>query len=275
MELVKMTHEQIQSCMLEMLIEFHDFCLKYKIDYSLMGGTLLGAIRHKGFIPWDDDVDVAVKAEDYDKLLKIIKKHPYLNEKKKYKFLYPSTIPSCYPFIKIIDENTIVYEKNISHKYRTGVWIDVFKMSYLPDDEHQMQSAFKKVSWYKRMNQICIAGNIKDLKFKLIYPFILPIRFIFSLFGIDSRYCCRKMMSFDTCFDTETYGLLCWPENILIDTFKKEWFDELIEGTFEGYPFLIPKAYDQVLSHAYGDYMKLPDEKDRLIHGFDAFYIEN
>ena len=112
----KITPEEIKKIQLDLLIQFAEFCKKNNLYYCLAYGTLLGAIRHKGFIPWDDDIDVIMPRPDYEKFCKLVA------EKKIATSLQNN---STYPFVKIIDTRTLVRER-FAQKEEVGIWIDVF-----------------------------------------------------------------------------------------------------------------------------------------------------
>ena len=100
----------IQPLLLDILSAFHNYCVQHGLIYFLSDGTLLGAVRHKGFIPWDDDVDVSMIDSEYDRLVELAKNDPNLDSTGRYRFLLPAELPNFYPFVKVVDTHTVVYE---------------------------------------------------------------------------------------------------------------------------------------------------------------------
>lgn len=107
--------KEIQKLELDILKEFHEFCIKHDLVYSLMGGTMLGAVRHEGFIPWDDDIDVSMPRPDYDKFIDLTRN----NLSNIYEVYSVETRKDyIHPFAKIVDNRTVLFEKNVRDKYR-------------------------------------------------------------------------------------------------------------------------------------------------------------
>ena len=121
----KINDKEYKKILTELLEFFNKICEENNINYTLTGGSLLGAIRHKGIIPWDDDIDVAVLPSEYDKLIKAFEK----NTNDKYCILTHDNNPSYYfPFIKLIDKRTVVKDKNEKNIDDYGIFLDIFKL---------------------------------------------------------------------------------------------------------------------------------------------------
>ena len=262
--------DEIHTYLLNILKAFKAFTAENNIDFMLCGGTTLGAVRHKGFIPWDDDIDIYISRKERDRIIEIAKTNPYIDKEKRYRILVPGELPNVYPFIKIIDEHTIIYEKNISKKYATGIYIDVFCLSYWPNSKDETIKALNKIRFYKKMNQIAIDGNHKQLKKKLIWLVFLPLRFVLLATDKGSSYWCKKILEMDSFPESDYVGDVAWPDGFH-DRYEAIWFKERIEVPFEDDFFFIPKEYDKVLTTFYGDYMQIPPEEKRVRHGFEAF----
>lgn len=269
----KIDHESLQKELNHMLSLFDEYCQHHDIRVILAGGTLLGAIRHKGFIPWDDDIDVVVMKDEFEKLISLAKENPYIDEEKRYKILAPGQFPNVYPYIKVIDTKSIVYEKDIDKKYLTGLWLDVFMFSYWPESLEESEKLFKKQQVLKNMNKIYIVGNVKTKKYKPFAIIALPVKGLLKLFKLDSAYWNKKRLAM--CCQEPTNYIGNVVTNIgLKDRYPMEYYKTFIKAEFEGQEYYIPEKYDKVLTHFYGDYMTLPKEEDRVIHDFEAYYLE-
>lgn len=141
----KLSSEEIKQIELNLLLKLDEICKKYKLRYYLCGGTLLGAVRHKGFIPWDDDIDVLMPREDFEKLLRLEKAETRYGGKD----CFLKSGNSIYPFIKLINTNTVLKEKYLSEEFTTGIWIDIFPLDGMPDDEKLSQRNLRKLNFIR------------------------------------------------------------------------------------------------------------------------------
>ncbi len=223
------TLKKAQLVMLDELIELDRICKKYNINYWIDGGTLLGAIRHKGFIPWDDDIDVCMLDEDYKKFFKIALKE--IN--KKYFVQHQITDKNCHvPFIKLRDRNSIFIEKE--HKenefFHQGINLDIFVMDYF-------DSKFQKS--LVRLKKRLLRAKIDSFFSKVVNLFLKKPN---NKSIIKYRYWFPQLYKYKDIFP-------------------------LSEVEFEGKKFFCPNNSDVILRELYGDtYMELPPEKDRVWH---------
>lgn len=254
---------KLHSLELKIAKEVKRVCDKNNIDYFLIAGTLLGAIRHKGFIPWDDDMDIGMLRKDYDKFIEVCKTD--LSEEF---FLQTWDSDPNYPFSygKVRLNKTHISETfAIGADIHDGIFIDVFPFDNVPLKEKQIASQRKKSFIYKRILWIK-KGFGKSIKNSS------PLKYMcFNLFSKLLRY--NKMK--------ERYKkLLIKFNNIESDlvvtdgsydyskeTIKKTYFLEKTEVNFENDKFTTFKDYENYLSYFYGDYMKLPPIEKRKTHG--------
>ncbi len=266
----KIKKEEIQPLLVKILEKLKEYCKVNNLTFFLVGGTLLGAIRHKGFIPWDDDIDVGMLREGYNKFIDLAKKNPYIDKEKRYKVLLPLEENYIYPQIKIIDTYTIVYEKYIAKKYATGLWVDVFPYDYGANNKKEAIKLSKKQHLYKMFFQVGISGELdfgKKLKKTIAYPFYKLIT------KGDYTFWIRKILSLPTAHKTDLVGDVVWIYNER-DMYPSFWFDKLIDVKFEEKKYKATAYYNEYLTQLYGDYMKLPKEEDRIFHGFECYYIK-
>ncbi|EJT5936555.1 LicD family protein [Clostridium perfringens] len=246
--------KELKKIQLELLLELDRVCKENNIKYSLAYGTALGAVRHKGFIPWDDDIDVLMLRADYNKFCDICKE----NLKEEYFIQNYKTDPN-YPlsFAKLRNSNTTLVEKNnknldINH----GVFIDIFIYDYVP---------LNKLNEYKQLFYIkllCVLlqknryeKNIKGIIGKTINSFF-PGR----LHKIICELLEKNISKYNY---NESRAISDLATNIKI---PKEVFNKFKLIKFENYKFFIVEDEKSYLSKNYGDYMKLPEEKDRIEH---------
>lgn len=251
----------------EILLEFQRVCEELGLRYYLSGGTLLGAIRHKGFIPWDDDIDLVMPRKDYNKLTKIGPK--YFSEK----FFYQSyhTEPN-YPhyFSRLRKRGPAVDTKVLATiKMEHGWFIDIFPLDRCPDWEKATILLFKGMLFFRRIliarvstKTVYSTCNYTKWYVRLLWHIFksFPNRWLFFL-----RECFRKIME---CFSTGkrvciTGGMAGCPT----DVYRAEWFKETVPVQFEGHTFPAPAEWDIYLRNLYGDYMVLPPEEERKGHG--------
>ncbi|WP_173326651.1 LicD family protein [Sharpea azabuensis] len=265
---------EIQPILLNLLKQFKVYSEKHNLTFMLCGGTLLGAVRHKGFIPWDDDIDLFVTKETFKKLMKIVDEDPYLDDERRYKILAPGSKDYIYPYFKVIDTKTIAYEKNINKKYAIGIWIDIFCLSFIPENEAEYMKMFKKQRFYKNINKLQIAGSFSNPFLILITPFLKFVQVILNLFGLSSHRCIKKILDLDKVESSNIVGNVHWPLSPK-DRYKKEWFQNIVKLEFEDDEYYVPIGYKEVLESLYGNYMQLPPVEERVQHPIKAFYLED
>ena len=269
-----MTLKEIRECSLDILIFIDKVCKEQNLKYYLAAGTLLGAIRHKGFIPWDDDIDIMMPREDYEKLIQIFPKNT------KYDFLTFHNTPNIpYAFGKIIDSRTIKNEP-LRRKYQViGVDIDVFPIDNYPDNLEEAKVWCNKIK--KVQHKIASIISECTKRNHIVHTFIISLYFSFNYFldfiGITSvRKCILKLDSLANKYNnisTNYCGIAAIAAYGIKKRNRKIIFSESIEADFEGHKFPIPIGYDEYLTDYYGDYMKLPPiEKRKTHHDFIAYW---
>lgn len=255
--------DEIKSIELDMLINFDRICRKNGIKYSITYGTLLGAIRHKGFIPWDDDIDVMMSRDEYEKFLKVWKDG-------KYKLMTSRKDCDFWPlFSRITDPRTHLDPPKICNH---GVWVAVIPYDKIPDDEKICQKHLKRVRRGMRLfeakrSNYPVNGSESLPKKMAIAALEFLLRFIpfYTLAKrverIKTKY--RK---------TDAKRVNPWISRIIVDA---SIFDEYVDVEFEELMVMAIKQCDYFLQYMYGDYMKLPPLEERVPkHGFTAFIDE-
>lgn len=256
------------NILVEMLIYINNICVENNIKYSLSGGTLLGAIRHKGIIPWDDDVDIMLTRENYERLKNILVK------KNKYGIIADDTIGSFYCYMKIFDQRTSMLYRNLTEKELNdlGVFIDIFPIDTVPADYDSRLNYLNVIE--NLNNKMCysIPGYYyyNDSPFKSVLKKIIryPRYKKFVTEGLTSYYWREKLLEkmkedFSQSDSTKSGFLLSqYHENEFVSS---EVFQSYDFYDFEGLKLMGIKDYDSYLSSLYGDYMKLPPKNQRVL----------
>ncbi len=247
----------LQKCELEILKEFDRICKKNNLSYSLNSGTMLGAIRHKGFIPWDDDIDVMMPAKDYKKLCKIAPKQ--LDSKF---FLQTSYTDNWYASIAKIRMNgtTAIEEGFEKYRFHQGVWIDIFPITGVGNND----------SYLKLVNKLLLARNIllKDAVYKeqyKEYPQILKKIKLIMLIPLCIRRILCRILDCIILRDHKNKEYFCYllVGGKIFRRFKTEYIKDYIPMQFEDGYFPVAVEYDEMLEKTYGDYMTLPPVEKR------------
>lgn len=245
---------------LELLKIFIETCEKLNIRYYLMGGTLLGAVRHKGFIPWDDDIDVAMTRTDYNVW---IKKAPALI-KEKYVFLQTFHSDPQFPtnFAKLRNSNTTFIETSINKlDVNHGIYIDIFPLDYYPE------SSWKQ--FFFTLKQKLLTQKISTLftrshhtfksRIKSIIVFFYPITPLNAVKSRDKLY--QSISSSNLLANLSG----AWGKKEIV---PKSWYGKGAELEFEGLKVMGPKEWDKWLTQVYGDYMTMPPIDQRKPHHY-------
>lgn len=266
----KLSNNEIKDYLLKMMVVFKDVCENNDLNYSLAGGTLLGAVRHNGFIPWDDDVDFCMPRKDFNKL-----KELYLTgEFPDYIKLLDTTVDSdfSYPFIRLIDTRTKIDKEYINDKLTTGLWIDIMPVDGLPEDKNKQKNVYLKAKIFQKVIMLSIAkgGNGTTLLKKLLKTFIVPICKILN----ENNFILKKLnkLSAKYPYDSVKYvGCIVWGLYGINEVMEKDAFEKKDFMIFEKNTFRVMGCWKDYLKNLYGDYMKLPPIKDRVNHSFDAW----
>lgn len=255
-----------QLILLRVFKAFDAFCTENGISYFAWCGTLIGAIRHGGFIPWDDDIDVAMKREDYDRFI-----HLRSKVKKGYRIASYQDGESPYPFAKFFTTEGTIWEYP-QFSFIIGPWIDVFPMDKCLNGNkdkmalerfHSAMWKYRKAVAYSPWSEIghdLFHGKLRAFAIKMVKK----IRYS----PFKQRYINQAKMAENNLrsLSGNEYGDYSVP--LVNEVFPSEWFKKTIRVPFEDVTILIPEDYAAVLSYMYGDYMKLPPEEKRKGHNF-------
>lgn len=259
--------KEIQEVSLDILYKVAELCEKLNLRYYLIYGTLIGAIRHHGFIPWDDDVDIMMPRPDYDKLLDYLasNKLPDLT-------VFNDQTQKDYPYmITRISNDRYLIESDNEESVGMGVFIDVYPYDGLGNTKKE---ALHYGLVGDRLSSFCYQATRKHFSLANTTSFIrkilkLPLFIVSKIIGKDffqnKINALRGKYEYE---ESEYIGCFVWLSGGVKDIFRREWFDEYEMCDFEGNSFRIPKRYDEVLRHTYGDYMQLPPQNERVGHHY-------
>lgn len=261
----QLNEEEIKELELGVMDYIHNLCQKENINYSLAYGTLLGAVRHKGYIPWDDDVDISLKRDEYDKLYQAVLRDNdpiYKVASWEKDARYP------YPFYRVYDART-VYENNyIENDIDLGICVDVFPFDYYADVNKEMV----KLDTYRRLSVYTLYGiHSKNAGLKNIIRYLLVL--VFRLTRVKTWNKKMNLLSMQA-NDNDSIDYLM--ENKRTSTkFEKTLLDKVMDSPFEDRTYKIPEASHQILSAIYGDdFMEIPPVEKRVKHDDFVAYIK-
>lgn len=256
---------QIWDIQVSILNYFSEYCKRNDLSFFLAGGTLLGAIRHQGFVPWDDDVDIVMPRPDWERFMSMnrIEFGPY--ELRTYQYT-PEKHPR--PLFRIVDTR---YFMQINHiqKY-LPIWIDVLPLDGLPSEVKERKKHYKKAKVLQWMIARSYSNFFKEKRKPvraLKWVVCLPLRIIGPTFFIRRLESLAKQYDYDK---SEYVGSFTCGYGFR-EGVRKEVFSAPKEAFFHGCSFPVPVGYDVILSSVYGNYMMLPPEKKRKIHMLGAW----
>lgn len=265
---VLLTKEKCRERQLAILSEVAMLCDKLSIQYSLAYGSLIGAVRHKGFIPWDDDIDILLLRKDYERLKNVLRNQkdvPWME------MLEESTEINVFPYIKVIDNRTLVKadDNNASH----GIWIDVFPVDNLPDNPLIRKAFLYKCVLLRAM----VLSSITDFSSQKLGKKVIAKKVLWHVVRVLGQK--RVVESYKRTVvryenkDTKYVGCLS-SAYIERENMERVVYEGTIPMFFEEYSFYCLKHYDRYLSHLYGSYMQLPPEGKRKNHEIIAWSID-
>ena len=252
---------EIQQMELGIMEYIHEVCQKIGVKYFLAYGSLIGAVRHKGFIPWDDDMDICMLREDYEKL------QDYLiaNPDERYEVMsYKNNLNYVYPFMKVQDNHTYLLEEDVRIDSNMGIYVDIFPVDGYENDANFKNKMTKLIK--KRQLSCYTFKGITNTK-SVLNSLIRYISVIIFYFTNTNKYVAQieELAKSRKVSDYEEVDYLIY-KDMNKPVWRREWLEQVTTGTFEGKEFMIPKNYHEILTSDYGDYMQLPPVEQRVSH---------
>ena len=254
----RISKSEIRANQLEVMNFLVRTCEENQLRYFLAGGTLLGAVRHKGYIPWDDDIDIAMPRPDYEKLLELSK-----TWKEKFSLVSAETCENYFlPFAKIFMNTTVVREKSMSERHNYGIFVDIFPLDGLGNCIMKAALTGKMIVFLSR--RVKYASNTN------VTPKNRAMRVVQVLFNkFEPRYLYFSMKKIATRNDFEhskLCGSIIGGAKGTREIFTREIYGSEVKMEFEGEVYSVPRYYDVYLTRMYGDYMQLPPKEERVSH---------
>ena len=251
---------ELRSIQMGILDEVHRFCEAHGLRYFLSSGTLIGAVRHKGYIPWDDDIDIYMPREDYEIFL-----NTYHDEKGIYRAINPASESHYYyTFAKVVDQRTHMVERE-TEGYEIGVYMDIFPVDFVTEDLKERERIFrqKKLLYKIRRCKISSTNPLQSTLAYLVYK-CWPM----SVKQIERRI--RKLIVLEK--PTRTVCNMTEAGPSIKGCFPAEDIASSVDILFEGKTYKTMIGYRDYLERTYGDYMTLPPEDQRVTHKFEAYW---
>lgn len=251
--------QELRQIQMGILDEVHRFCEAHGLRYFLSSGTLIGAVRHKGYIPWDDDIDIYMPRKDYEQFL-----HTYHDENGVYRVIDPSTESHYYyTFAKVVDQRTRMVEKE-TEGYEIGVYMDIFPVDYVTDDLQERERIFNEKKLLYKIRR-CKISRSNPLQSRLAY-------FVYKHWPMTVRQIERKIRNLIV-LDTPTSTVCNMTEAgpKMKGCFPAEDIASSVDIEFEGKLYKTMVGYKDYLERTYGDYMTLPPVEQRVTHQFEAY----
>ncbi len=256
----ELTLHELQQVSLNLLLDVHQFCDAHKIKYSIAYGTLIGALRHKGFIPWDDDIDIIMMRDEYERFIKIYQDDYYK--------LIPGKDLANHYHVVISDNSTqLVFNKNTANDYfyKGGLWVDVFPIDSVPDKTSEYRSLMRKIHLMAGLEQA--SQYKKNIYRTLPYYLLKPFSGLFGKKALD------LILSYNNKSTSNVANLSLYYLNY--PSFPAKYMDVFVDVEFEGVKFKAMKHYDEFLKGIYGDYMQLPPLEERIPrHAYSVYKRE-
>ena len=250
-----MQNKELQDIILDIFIHVKEICERHRLRYFAIGGTCIGAVRHQGFIPWDDDLDIAMPDRDYEEFLRIAP-----DELPGHLAVMDSDTQMC---TKIHNINTTLIEVWTPHKCNGGVFIDIMPFYGVPEGKRERLLLCCKIKILKKLQDKQV-GRLRDnarLRGKLLWLAMKPFH------CVAGRHFYRKLWTrivSERDFDSSRYTGFTWSYHLEKRIFERAWFDSYEEFPFERTVIRCPAGWDAHLTKHFGDYLAIPPRCEQM-----------
>ncbi|MCX4362008.1 MAG: LicD family protein [Clostridia bacterium] len=263
--------EEMKSRLLSIAEYLDKICQENGLTLFMSGGTLLGAVRHKGYIPWDDDIDMYLSRPEYDKLIEIFRAQ---GNSGRYKLLSHELDNNyLYPFAKLIDTQTVLIESGGYAGVGMGLFVDIFPVDGLGNSVEQAKKHMKKCNKWITLNlSLLVKPWRKNRSFAKNFA-IACLRVIAKMYGAKKIHKKLRAIVMSLPYEESEYvGEFIDEIGDKRIMLKKEMFEDYEMMDFENLKLKAPKNWDKFLKQYYGDYMQLPPEEKRVLtHGYELY----
>ena len=264
--------DQLKQIQLEIMDYFHSWCINHRITYYITAGTLIGALRHKGYIPWDDDIDLVMLREDYDRLLEEFPK----SETGVYKLHSYETDDSCiYTYAKLCDTRTVLIDGDEKNSVPIGVNIDIFPLENATDNYDDAVKLKKNI---KPFDSILVVKQMvrvdRGFSKNVLLIILKAISGLFSykwLIGMVIKKATVYKKNLHSRYVVNAVIYAKGEKEIL----ERKWFHDVVELDFEGRQYFAPIGADNYMRRLFGDYMQLPPIEKRISHHYFKAYFKD
>ena len=266
----EMTLEDFQQVSIDILKVVDAYCCANSINYSVGYGTLIGTIRHQGFIPWDDDIDLVMPRPDYEKFVR-----SFNNYSDNFKVAAPELDYNYYaPYANVYDTRTLLIEPRNRHGFEMGVKIVIFPLDGVMNETDDYKRQCNRLKFFNRV----MAAKRRPLKQCLEGSWkkgveIISVKILFALVPYKSIQKYIHKIALQNKFEESDYV-----DNVVYSQYfakrhSKQCYDAFVRKSFENEEVSVASGYDEILRAIYGDYMKLPPEEKRITHhNFKAYW---
>lgn len=271
----KLSFRETQIVATEVLNAIDIIASQLDIKYFMFYGTLIGAVRHKGVIPWDDDIDIIMLRPDFEKFCNYCEENAYLI--KPYKIItYKNNKNYPYMIARVYDTRYKIVSKN-EEPYEMGVFVDIYiydGMGKTIEDAIYVANVSDKLSsmcFLSTRKRFARDNTVSFAKMLIKFPVYCVAKIMGKKFWMKQLEKHAQKQDFEK---SNYVGTVTWLSGGRDEVYKKEWFAEPIRLKFEKYEFMAPQNYDEILSQHYGDYRVLPPENKRKVHhDYETYYI--
>ena len=260
--------EQIKKLQADMLKYLSDYCKEEKIPFYLSNGTLLGAVKYGGFIPWDDDIDILVPRKAYDRLI------AHYTDSERYQLFCPERTPQFrYPYAKLCDMTTVKKERNLDNGVSLGVEVDIFPLdAWAPSVEEAEKQVVRNKKRTKSLGYMKTIRFVPSQRHGVLGRSLRKYGHTLYRMLHSHRSLCRKMkkeaLQYSDLENPPYLGCVLWPVYGPSEILPAEVFAETVEVEFEGEKYPAPVGYDLYLRALYGNYELDPPPEKQVSHHF-------
>lgn len=258
--------DEVREIEMSILDEIARVCQQLDLQYQLAFGSLIGAMRHQGFIPWDDDMDITLLRPDYEVL---VERFNEVKQVPQYELLLYRDGKSPLPFAKVVDTSTVVRMHYVKEECDTGVWVDVFPLDYIQGDRPPLLLR-ERMYHLIRSTAVAKSDPSRPVWKNLILGMASAVLSAVDPIKISAKH---DVLAQSYANGPQKYVCDMVGEPFTRKRYETDWFEPIMVP-FESRMYAVPKGYEEVLSTDYGDWRTLPPEEERMVHSMGAYRLD-